>query len=230
MSEHDPEQTLHESTATTEKTAQANMLRNGFILALFALATTAMVALTSAITSSRIKEQAALQRLTTLNQLVPAALYDNAFQTDCTLVTDKDALGNATPKQVYRARYQNKAQALVIEAVAPDGYSGSISLLVGVNANTDVLGARVLQHTETPGLGDKIDLRVDDWILSFSGKSLESEYDSRWAVKKDGGQFDQFTGATITPRAVVKAVRKAAFYASQNWEALFDAPTSCPPA
>ena len=86
----------------------------------------------------------------------------------------------------------------------------------------------MLSHTETPGLGDKIDLRVDDWILSFSGKTLESADDPRWAVKKDGGQFDQFTGATITPRAVVNATRKAVFYLNQNWQSLFDAPANCP--
>jgi electron transport complex protein RnfG len=197
---------------------------------MFAIAATAMIALTSAITDSKIKEQAALQRLTTLNQLVPPELYDNRFQTDCALVTNKEALGTNSPKQVYRARQQNAAQAIVIEAVAPDGYSGSITLLVGIDKTKKVLGSRVLQHTETPGLGDKIDLRVDDWILSFGQKSLDSKQDSRWAVKKDGGQFDQFTGATITPRAVVTAVRKAAFYASQNWDDLFNAPANCPPA
>jgi electron transport complex protein RnfG len=229
MSENSPE-IKPQDPVEQEKTTKANMIRNGAILALFALAATAMIALTSAITDDRIKEQAALQRLTTLNQLVPPALYDNAFQTDCTLVTDKDALGSSTPKQIYRARNQSTPSALAVEAVAPDGYSGSITLLVGVGKDNNVLGARVLKHTETPGLGDKIDLRVDDWILSFDQKILESEKDSRWAVKKDGGQFDQFTGATITPRAVVKAVRKATFYASQNWESLFDASTNCPPA
>jgi electron transport complex protein RnfG len=229
MSEQDPENIPQESIEA-EKTVRANMLRNGFILSMFALAATAMIALTSAITDSRIKEQAALQRLMTLNQLVPSDLYDNAFQTDCTLVTNENALGNNTPKQVYRARYQNSPKALVVEAIAPDGYSGSITLLIGIGPKNQVLGSRVLEHKETPGLGDKIDIRVDDWILSFSQKVLESEQDSRWAVKKDGGQFDQFTGATITPRAVVKAVRKAAFYASQNWDDLFNASTNCPAA
>jgi electron transport complex protein RnfG len=228
MSEQDPEITPP-SSEIREPTAQANMVRNGAILALFALATTAMIALTSLITDSRIKEQAALQRLSILNQLVQSNQYDNAFQTDCTLINNEEALGKGD-KLVYRARYQNTPQALVIEAVAPDGYSGSITILVGIGPDKEVLGARVLEHTETPGLGDKIDLRIDDWILSFSQKRLTSEQDNRWAVKKDGGQFDQFTGATITPRAVVNAVRKAAFYGSEQWDRLFNAPNNCPSA
>ena len=227
MSEQDPENTSQEASPQ-EVGMSENIVRNGIILALFAIATAAMIAVTSAVTEDSIKEQAALQRLDTLNQLVPATLYDNTFQTDCTLIQSEDYLGNDTPKQVYRARKQNEPQALVLETTAPDGYSGNISLLVGIGTDKSILGARVLQHTETPGLGDKIDLRVDDWILSFSGKTLDSEDDSRWAVRKDGGQFDQFTGATITPRAVVKAVRKTAFYASQHWDSLFDADSNCP--
>ena len=227
MSEHDPDNEIQEAPKKPRGMSE-NIVRNGAILALFAIATTAMIALTSAVTEDRIKEQAALQRLDTLNQLVPTSLYDNTFQLDCTLTQDPDALGNESPKQVYRARKQEEPQALVVETVAPDGYSGSITLLIGIAADKSILGARVLQHTETPGLGDKIDLRVDDWILSFSGKALDSQDDSRWAVKKDGGQFDQFTGATITPRAVVKAVRKTAFYAAENWDNLFDAESNCP--
>ncbi|HBQ6636558.1 electron transport complex subunit RsxG, partial [Klebsiella pneumoniae] len=96
---------------------------------------------------------------------------------------------------------------------APDGYSGAIQLLVAADFSGTVLGTRVTEHHETPGLGDKIELRLSDWITHFAGKVIHGQGDSHWAVKKDGGDFDQFTGATITPRAVVNAVKRAGLYA-----------------
>jgi len=109
--------------------------------------------------------------------------------------------------------------------IAPDGYSGNISLIVGVNADASVAGVRLLAHQETPGLGDKIDLKKSPWILSFNGKQFTGAIDSEWAVKKDGGQFDQFTGATITPRAVVSAVGRALQFFDLNRDELL-APTT----
>ena len=106
-----------------------------------------------------------------------------------------------------------KPVAAVLEATAPDGYSGAIQLLVGADFNGTVLGTRVTEHHETPGLGDKIELRLSDWITHFAGKKISGADDANWAVKKDGGDFDQFTGATITPRAVVNAVKRAGLYA-----------------
>ncbi len=103
--------------------------------------------------------------------------------------------------------------AAIIEATAPDGYSGAIQLLVGADFNGTVLGVRVTEHHETPGLGDKIERRISDWITHFSGKKIDGATDSHFAVKKDGGDFDQFTGATITPRAVVNAVKRTGLYA-----------------
>ncbi|MDF5751005.1 electron transport complex subunit RsxG, partial [Klebsiella quasipneumoniae] len=97
----------------------------------------------------------------------------------------------------------------VMEATATDGYSGAIQLLVAADFRGTVLGTRVTEHHETPGLGDKIELRLSDWITHFAGKVIPGQGDSHWAVKKDGGDFDQFTGATITPRAVVNAVNPA---------------------
>ena len=140
----------------------------------------------------------------------------------------------------------------MLEATAPDGYSGDIDIVVGVNVkatafsaakNSDdvtaidntssvnaemtVLGVRVIEHKETPGLGDKIELAVSNWITSFNGKSFSKDNLAPWQVKKDGGEFDQFTGATITPRAVVGAVREALLYAHTNKSALFSAPNTC---
>ena len=120
----------------------------------------------------------------------------------------------------YIATIDGKPSAIAIEAIAPDGYNGAIKIIVGIQDNGTITGTRVLSHQETPGLGDKIDLRVTDWILSFTGKAVNDENISAWKVRKDGGQFDQFTGATITPRAVVKAVKHAVTYVNQNKESI----------
>lgn len=112
--------------------------------------------------------------------------------------------------RIYIAKKADKTTAYAIQGTAPDGYSGNIVLLMGIEPDGKVLGVRTLQHAETPGLGDKIETRISDWILSFAGKVFSLENEAAWAVKKDGGQFDQFTGATITPRAVVNNVRENA--------------------
>lgn len=125
---------------------------------------------------------------------------------DCTEVVSKQ-LGNTLPHRVYRATLNGAPSALVLEATAPDGYSGDIELVIGVDTQLKVLGVRVLEHKETPGLGDKIELSVSNWITQFTGKRFNADALATWQVKKDGGEFDQFTGATITPRAVVSAVK-----------------------
>ncbi|MEZ9522969.1 electron transport complex subunit RsxG [Enterovibrio norvegicus] len=202
------------------------MRNNGAILAIAALLSTGLVAITHSLTEDTIAEQQRLQLLEVLNQVIPADIHDNPLAKTCTLVTSQD-LGTDAPMPVYLASKNGEPTAMAIEAIAPDGYNGAIKVLVGVDTNNTVLGVRVLQHNETPGLGDKIDLNVSDWVLSFSGKTLESADDKRWAVFKDGGQFDQFTGATITPRAVVSAARKAAWYVSQHQEQIIRQPRDC---
>ena len=122
---------------------------------------------------------------------------------------------------VYRARLAGHPVAAIIESVAPDGYSGSIRLLVGVTPDGRLLGVRVLQHHETPGLGDAIEERRSDWIRSFEGRSLRDPPLARWKVRKDGGDFDQLTGATMTPRAVVAAVRNTMLFVQRQGPALF---------
>ena len=133
---------------------------------------------------------------------------------------DREKTGSET---VYRARLQGQPVALVMTATAPDGYSGSIRLLVGIRADDTLSGVRVVAHRETPGLGDAIDEQRSDWIFGFDGKSLSDPEPARWAVKKDGGDFDQLTGATITPRAIVKAVKRSLRYYHANREALYAA-------
>ncbi|NDL63108.1 electron transport complex subunit RsxG [Acerihabitans arboris] len=187
------------------------MRKHGITLALFAALTTGLTALVHALTEPTIARQAVFQQQQLLDQVVPPELHDNDMLGECYLVVDA-SLGNAHPHRVYVARKNGRPVAAAIEATAPDGYSGSIQLLIGADFAGNVLGTRVTEHHETPGLGDKIELRISDWITHFSGKTLESPDDKNWAVKKDGGQFDQFTGATITPRAVVNAVKRTAGY------------------
>ncbi|SFU89427.1 electron transport complex subunit RsxG [Xenorhabdus koppenhoeferi] len=200
------------------------MRRHGITLAIFAACTTGLTAIVYSLTKDRIAEQAAIQHKTLLDQVVPPALYDNQMQNECYLVTN-NALGNKQTHRLYLARKNGIPAAAALESTAPDGYSGAIQLLVGADFSGKVLGVRVTEHHETPGLGDKIDTRIADWIYAFSDKKVMSKNDPNWAVKKDGGEFDQFTGATITPRAVVNAVKRTALYLEAIPEQLSSLPT-----
>ena len=141
-----------------------------------------------------------------LQQVVPPTLYDNQILKDTVTIQDKDVNGKPDSTIFYRARKQGKIVAFAFPAVAY-GYSGEIDLIMGVNTNGTLLGVRVIAHAETPGLGDKIEAGKSNWIFDFKGKSLSNPPKDKWLVKKDGGVFDQFTGATITPRGVVAGIR-----------------------
>ncbi len=160
-------------------------------------------------------------RLRALNEIVPPARYDNDLFDDTTTALDPELLGTGEPVTVYRARRDGQPVAVIFRVVAPRGYSGAIELLVGINFDGSVAGVRVSEHRETAGLGDQIEGGESDWIFGFTGRSLANPPEPGWAVQKDGGVFDQFTGATITPRAVVKAVRNALLYFSANRDELF---------
>ncbi|MGB5442274.1 MAG: electron transport complex subunit RsxG [Gammaproteobacteria bacterium] len=190
------------------------------ILLLFAVIGTALVSLTFDNTRERIAANERATLLRKLHRLVPPARHDNILLDDVIEVRDQKLLGTADPVMVYRARKNGKAVALVIAPVAPDGYSGSIKLLVGINTDGTLSGVRAVAHRETPGLGDAIDEQRSDWILGFTGRSLEQPPVDRWKVRKDGGDFDQLTGATITPRAVVQAVRNTLLYYRLHRETL----------
>ena len=193
------------------------------LLALFAVIGGGALALTHAGTADRIREQEQATLIGRLNEIVPEARYDNALLKDTTQVQSREVFGSDEAMTVYRARRGGKPVALLLTTVAPNGYSGAIRLLVGVNADGRLAGVRVVQHRETPGLGDKIELSRSAWIRVFTGLSLENPPAAAWKVRKDGGQFDQFAGATITPRAVVAAVRRTLDYAVTNMDALFAA-------
>lgn len=201
-----------------------SMRKHGITLALFAAGSTGLTAAINELTKSTIEGQANLQQKALFDQVMPANLYNNDLLKNCYLVS-APALGKGQHK-IWIAQNDGRPVGAVMEATAPDGYSGAIQLLVAADFNGTVLGTRVTEHHETPGLGDKIELRISDWITLFAGKVIHGPSDSHWAVKKDGGDFDQFTGATITPRAVVNAVKRAGLYA-QTLPTQISAFTSC---
>ncbi|EGQ9973772.1 electron transport complex subunit RsxG [Vibrio vulnificus] len=200
--------------------------KNGLTLAIFACATTGLVAMTQYLTKDQITLQKQKQLSSVLNQVIPQSAHDNLLFESCTLVSDS-ALGSDKAMPAYIATRNGQATAIAIESVAPDGYNGAIKIITGIDASGTVLGTRVLSHQETPGLGDKIDLRVTDWITSFTGKQLNDDNYNSWKVRKDGGEFDQFTGATITPRAVVKAVRNTVEFVNSHREQILNQPLNC---
>lgn len=197
------------------------LLISGFLLALFAAVGTGAVSFIHDTALPRIAAAEKTRLLKALHQVVSPDIHDNDIFTDTIEVSDAALLGSTEPNIVYRARMAGAPVALVITTVAPDGYSGNIKLLIGLRYDGTVTGVRVLSHKETPGLGDRIEIDRSPWIGGFAGKSLQSPAEEQWHVKKDGGQFDQFTGATITPRAVVKAVANALRYYQMHRDELF---------
>ena len=203
----------------------SSMVKNGAILTAFALITTGAVTLVQQFTAPKIALQEKKQLQSLLHQVLPESAYDNELYLDCTQVTDL-ALGSNEPHTIYRARKNGDVIALVMQSTAPNGYSGNIELLSAVYPDGSVAGVRVTKHNETPGLGDKIELRKSDWVLSFSGIKYDPN-DKPMAVKKDGGDIDQFTGATITPRAYVNAINNALSFVADNRESLYNTVNHC---
>jgi electron transport complex protein RnfG len=198
------------------------VLISAAFLFLFGVIGSGLVAFTHDSTAERIAENQRRALLTSLNELVPASAYDNDIYADILYVHNSELLGTSDAVPIYRARKAGWPVAAVLAPVAPDGYNGDIRLLVAIKLDGTLAGVRVLQQRETPGLGDSIEAERSDWILVFSGKSLTNPGPEQWKVKRDGGLFDQFTGATITPRAVVKAVKNALLYYKQYGQTLFE--------
>jgi electron transport complex protein RnfG len=180
----------------------------------FALVAAALLVMGDMATRDAIEQRRAEDLLASLSQVIPGDLHDNDLLADAVTIDGAD--GELT---VYRALTGLDVKAVAFETVGR-GYAGPIRVLLGIGTDGRVLGARVLAHTETPGLGDKIEVARDDWILAFDGRSLDDPPLERWAVEKDGGDFDQFSGATITPRAVVGAVKDGLELFAANRDAL----------
>jgi electron transport complex protein RnfG len=201
--------------------------RNAALLAAFAIVCTASVAIINLLTKPVIEQQQQKALLKTLNQLIPENSYDNDIFASCFTVKDDQLLGKGQTQPVFVATQDNQPVALMLESTTFLGYGGEIDLAIGIHKDGRLAGVRVLHHTETPGLGDKIQSNKSDWLLSFTGKEYQMSHPQHWEVKKNGGDFDAFTGATITPRAVVFAVKDALIYFSENKESLFNHPATC---
>jgi electron transport complex protein RnfG len=194
--------------------------QSAVLLGLFAVIGTGKVAYVHEHTKDQIATNERGKLLHSLQEIMPDSLYDNDILNDTKEVVH-ELLGDNKPKTVFIARRQGTAVGAVITTVAPDGYNGPIKLLVGITSQGQVAGVRVISHRETPGLGDKIEIARTPWIAEFKGRSLGNPAKGQWAVKRDGGVFDQFTGATITPRAVVAAVRRTLLYFEEHKQELF---------
>lgn len=197
-----------------------SITKNGVLLGLFAVVTTAVIASTYLGTRDSIRDNIRQAEAKALLEIIPANRHDNDMLDDAYPIDDESLLGLRETKQYYLARQQSQAVAVILPATARDGYTGDIDLIVGINADGSIAGVRVLSHRETPGLGDQVDYKKSRWVDGFIGKSLAQPEPARWTVKKDGGVFDQFTGATITPRAVTAAVRRSLEYFRVHRDAL----------
>ncbi|MDH3354777.1 MAG: electron transport complex subunit RsxG [Chromatiales bacterium] len=197
-----------------------NMVISATILGLFAVLGTGMVSYTYQMTKPQIKENERQAILKNLHAIISPKEHNNPIEQDTIEVIDP-LLGSNKPIKIYRARMDKLPVAAIINSIAPDGYGGNIYLLVAIRYNGTLAGVRVVSHHETPGLGDGIEAERSNWVFAFKGRSLSNPTDRGWGVKKDGGEFDQFTGATITPRVVVKAIYKTLKYYSQHRDAIF---------
>jgi len=179
---------------------------------LFSFIIMGLVSITFHATKDKIANNEYQALLQSLQTVIPVTSYDND------LVQDIIQLNNKT---IYRARKSGNSVAALIISQTNQGYNGAIRLLIAINTQHKILGVRVLNHTETPGLGDKIELKKSNWILSFTNQPLASINSPQWAVKHDGGEFDQFTGATITPRAIVNEVKQTALFFQDYQQEIF---------
>ena len=209
-----------------QPSAAGMALRTAVILLIFVVAFTSLLAAAFLWTRPAIEAAAAEEKMKLIGEVLPRDLYDNDLLKDSRQLAPSAVLGLDEASTAYLARKGGEVTALVFEAVAPDGYSGKIRLLLGVSADGTLLGVRVIQHKETPGLGDYIEPKKDrnkerPWIRQFDGLSLAAVADRDWRVRKDGGRFDSVAGATVTPRAVIKAVHKALQYVAENHRQLF---------
>jgi electron transport complex protein RnfG len=188
---------------------------------IFSLLASTALSISYFVTKTPIEESDAKAKRTFLNQVIPSNLYDNNLVKDTISVEPSTLIGNKKNIDVYRAKKNNQVIAVIIETIAPDGYSGEIKTLVGIDQEDKILGVRVIIHKETPGLGDYIEIEKSQWIKNFDLKSLGKMAEKEWAVKKDGGSFDYVSGATITSRAVIKSTYKSLLYVKENKKRLF---------
>lgn len=198
-----------------------SMLISAGLLAAFAAVGVGLVALTEQLTRDRIEANRLGAERATLTEIIPPERHDNDLVADTIELEMTGELGLEGSVRIHRARQDGAPVAAVFPVVAPDGYGGPIRLLMGVYVDGSVAGVRVVEHSETPGLGDPIEIERSDWIRDFEGTRLGDPPAEDWTVQRDGGEFDQFTGATITPRAVVRAVKRGLVYFERHQALIF---------
>ncbi|MCL2075763.1 MAG: electron transport complex subunit RsxG [Betaproteobacteria bacterium] len=196
------------------------------ILLAFVIPFTGLLAVVHYLTLPAIEASLAAARLAFLNEVLPKNYYDNDLLADVLVLPPMPELGQTDESRVYRARRDGQPAALALEAIAPDGYAGKIRMIIGITYDGTITGVRIMEHRETPGLGDYIDLKKDKnkeypWILQFDDLNYPIVPDSQWKVQKDNGRFYYRAGATISPRAVITAVHRALRFAALNRDKLF---------
>ena len=215
----------HTDSNEPELTLGQSVLKNATGLALFAFITAGVIALTQQTTKQKIDSNIAEAQARALYEITPKSSLDNDLlnssidlNSDAAKALTSLLLLGPTSKSanVYFAELNSQTHTIIYPTIAPDGYTTAIKLLVGVKTDGTLSGVRIIDHKETPELGDKVELKKSDWVLSFEGKSLSAPDIDQWKVQKDGGDFDQFTGATITPRAVVNAVKNTLLFHNEN--------------
>ena len=204
-----------------QETLFKHATKTAITLVAFAFVGTAMLAYIFNITRAPIEANEKEARLALFKQILPESAYNNDLLKDNVEIAPDDLLGNRLPAVANIAKLNGKTAGVILEAIARDGYSGDIKLLIAIRADGSISGVRVLAHKETPGLGDYIDIAHGNWIKLFNDESVDKTPGAQWLVKKDGGKFDYMVGATITPRAVVKAVYKALQFYETNKNTLF---------
>ena len=207
---------------STRPAGKRSTLRSAIVLIVIAIAIAAGLSTMDSLTRERVKHNEQSWLLQRLDALVPPSTHDNDLLADSTRVVSRDLLGTDDPVDIYRARKAGQPVAAILHTVAPYGYRGPIDLLVAIAADGSLLGVQVIRHQETPGLGDAFEHDGGHWLNRFQHRSLTDPPQSRWALRNDGGEFDAFTGATITPRAIVKAVRQALEYFRANQRQIFE--------
>lgn len=208
----------------------ASIAKNSALLVLLAAVAAGLAAITFQVTEARVAEAARRSAQQMLFEIVPESRHDNDLLQDTLVLPAVDAAQLQVPASalIHVARRGGEPVAFIIPTTATEGYNGPIHLLVGVNLDGSVAGVRVVEHAETPGLGDRIELAKNDWIIGFNNRSLNNPVAEQWRVKKDGGDFDQFAGATITPRAVVGQVQAVLAYVREHRAELLAQATSAP--
>jgi Na+-translocating ferredoxin:NAD+ oxidoreductase subunit G len=199
----------------------SSMTRNALILGLFAMSCVGLVVLLAGLTEEPIRASKQQAREQSLAAVMPPALYSSLISHDGTSAPLSDQITLSPDSEILLAKSDEEVTGIILSVVTSRGYSGDIELIIGIDSALSITGVRVTAHRETPGLGDKIDRRKSVWIESFRNRGLNNTPPTRWAVTKEGGDFDQFTGATITPRAVVQSVHSTLLYVQDHYELFF---------